>query len=988
MLRIAMAATHVAQAKSYLIQGSHSSRADYYASPDDLPGTWGGQLAQRLGLSGPVSVEAFHRLCENQHPLTGDRLTPRTRAGRRIGFDFNFHVPKSLTLLWSATQDNDIITALQQSVRLTMAELEQDAQTRVRKNGADHNRTTGNMVWGEFVHHTSRPTDTESPPDLHLHVHAFVFNATYDPAEQCIKALQKGYIHEHAPYFQAVFHHHLARKIQELGYPIERTGKVGWEVRGVDRQLINRFSRRTQQIEAKAAELNITDPDAKGELGAKTRQGKDKEASLQEIIDHTHSRMSPDELDQLRSCRHQPPPIPISPHEALEYAVEHCFSRASVVTDREIVKHALIAQLGSTTYTDADVWAAFEECELLTHQPDTPEASRRLVTTPQALAEEERMIEFAKSGRGQCPALASVDRVIPPDVETGIQLNDQQQAAVRHIWSSPDRVMAIAGSAGVGKTTLMNQAIKGLEAEGHKIVVLAPSASASRGVLRQKGFRGANTIAMFLKDVDMKMKAKNGIIWIDEAGLVDVATMNKVMDVAKKQDSRIVLMGDTRQHNPVSRGDAMHLMEKYGGISPLYVKKIVRQKDGPLKDAVQHLSEGEIDKGYQALDRMGAIHEIEDEHKRYATLAKNYVDAKERGETVLAVAPTHSESDKVTQAIRTELEAREQKKNPERDINAESITIASHRNLQWTEAQKGRGEQYEPGQKLYFHRAAKGIPSGAWVDVTDVSSPHKVQGITNRGKQVNIPLDKPERFSVYQPGTIDVRPGEQLRCMQNMRGTDKRRTITNSCNYEFQGLLKNGKFMKLKDPKSKAPPFTVEVDRGLFTHSYCRTSHSAQGWDAQNVFIAQSRESLAASSTEQFYVSSSRGVQAVHVFTDDQVALQQKIRESSLRKSASDLWKEAKTKPNFDVLRERYGRYLEQQRRQDREQTVMRDLNRSPHQMSHRMDSRPQSPNSYREMGYRPNMRPTLSPTQAPPSRANPYYRPPQPRSRGLDRER
>ena len=72
-----------------------------------------------------------------------------------------------------------------------------------------------------------------------------------------------------------MFHSRFAHRLADLGLPIERT-KKGWELAGVDKGLIDKFSRRTAQIEEKAREMGIDDPEAKAELGAKTRERKAK----------------------------------------------------------------------------------------------------------------------------------------------------------------------------------------------------------------------------------------------------------------------------------------------------------------------------------------------------------------------------------------------------------------------------------------------------------------------------------------------------------------------------------------------------------------------------------------------------------------------------------------------------------------------------------------------------------------------------------------
>ena len=71
-----------------------------------------------LGLWGDVSKEAFDRLCDNQHPLTGQQLSPRTRSDRIVGYDVNFHVPKGVSIAYALNHDERILQAFRESVEL------------------------------------------------------------------------------------------------------------------------------------------------------------------------------------------------------------------------------------------------------------------------------------------------------------------------------------------------------------------------------------------------------------------------------------------------------------------------------------------------------------------------------------------------------------------------------------------------------------------------------------------------------------------------------------------------------------------------------------------------------------------------------------------------------------------------------------------------------------------------------------------------------
>jgi conjugative relaxase-like TrwC/TraI family protein len=179
-------------ARSYFAE--HLAVGDYYAEGQTVAGLWFGRGCERLGLAGRVGESEFLRLCDNQHPSTAEPLTARlntvrasdsgTTANRRIFFDFTFSPPKSVSIAALVGGDDRILAAHAQAVHSALSEFESFAATRIRVHGADTNRSTGNLVSALFTHETSRALDP------HLHTHAIVFNATWDPVENRWKALQ------------------------------------------------------------------------------------------------------------------------------------------------------------------------------------------------------------------------------------------------------------------------------------------------------------------------------------------------------------------------------------------------------------------------------------------------------------------------------------------------------------------------------------------------------------------------------------------------------------------------------------------------------------------------------------------------------------------------------------------------------------------------------------------------------------------------------
>ncbi len=209
--------------KSPTAAKSYYSTADYFTQGQELQGVWQGKGAEQLNLTGIIDQQDWDCLCENLNPQTGDQLTARHVENRRVGWDFNFNIPKSISLLYALTKDQRIIDAFTESVDETMHLIESELQTRVRTKGQDTDRTTGNAIWGRFIHTTGRPVD--GIPDPQLHAHCFLFNSTYDSVENKWKAAQIGNLKRDANYFNAIMHSKLASRLVSQGIPIERKTK-------------------------------------------------------------------------------------------------------------------------------------------------------------------------------------------------------------------------------------------------------------------------------------------------------------------------------------------------------------------------------------------------------------------------------------------------------------------------------------------------------------------------------------------------------------------------------------------------------------------------------------------------------------------------------------------------------------------------------------------------------------------------------------------
>ena len=145
------------------------------------------------------------------------------------------------------------------------------------------------------------------------------------------------------------------------------------------------------------------------------------------------------------------------------------------VPEKELLKTALIHGVGSASVND------------IRDELSRPNILRRVkggvvyATTREVLREEIAMRDFVREGRGKHIKLGGIK---PPSLDE--QLSKEQQAAALVILGSRDTVTALKGGAGTGKTRMMQATVKAIESTGKQVFTFAPSAEASRGVLRRK----------------------------------------------------------------------------------------------------------------------------------------------------------------------------------------------------------------------------------------------------------------------------------------------------------------------------------------------------------------------------------------------------------------------------------------------------------------------------------------------------------------------
>jgi ATP-dependent exoDNAse (exonuclease V) alpha subunit len=128
--------------------------------------------------------------------------------------------------------------------------------------------------------------------------------------------------------------------------------------------------------------------------------------------------------------------------------------------------------------------------------------------------------------------------------------------------------------------------------------------------------------------------------------------------------------------------------------------------------------------------------------------------------------------------------------------------------------------------------------------------------------------------------------GDKIRITKNGFDADKKR-LNNGQTLEVVSVNKKGN-VKVRNTASKVE-YSLPRDYGHIAHAHCITSHASQGKTVDEVFIAQPSATFPATDLKQFYVSVSRGREAVHIYTDDKTALLDYASQIGDRLSALEL---------------------------------------------------------------------------------------------------
>lgn len=898
---------------------------DYYQKEGESK-SWQGAGAEIFGLDGEVDKKTFKDMLNGKLP-DGSLMarTQRSDSKNRIGIDFTFQAPKSVSLQALIAGDSNIILAHDRAVAAAVTELEKRAQTRQKINGKNYVEKTGNLIVAKFRHETNR----EKEP--HLHTHAVALNAT-KRADGEWRALVNDELIKNPIYYDMIYKSALAKELEDLGYAL-KLEKNSFELAHISREQIEGMSTRLKQVNEKLLDMGLSRENstaAQRTVAARaTRKKKDNSLDREELfkewkdsakklgIDFERRDLNLDGVDMPLKA------IPVSKNmevisteevakRAMQFAINHHTERHTILTLDELKTTAINHAMGKATsdHIEKEIIRLKESGKLITEEPlytavnsekmltltktqwikemtelgrtrnearrqvDLAIAHGRLIkhserfTTQKALEQERKILSSERNGRGaSTPVLTNEQAHSFMDTTT---LRKDQREAAELILCSDSRIIGVQGQAGVGKSFMSNSVTEKLKEEGYTVHTLAPYGSQVKS-LQKDGMTEARTVASFLHTLSREHTLnEKTFIYVDEAGVLPNRLLAKLAEISEETGARLVLMGDTEQTKAVEAGIPFALLQR-NGMDTALMNEIQRQKESPtLLKAVELAAVG---RSLESLALITQVSETKDSFLRFKQIADEYISlTKEEREQTLVLTGTNESREKINGLIRDGLKIRDEVK----------ITALSR--FDSTQAERRYSRNYNADttairpERDYPHA---GLKRGEVYIVKAQGENNSLIVEASNGDRLSINPAHHKHISVYKLATQHYGVGDKLVITRNDAVLD----VANGDRVTVNAIV-NGE-LHLKDKDNKDIILSTK-DKLHLDYAYVSTVHSAQGLTSNRV-IANIEAKSKTVSKDWYYVAISRAKHVVKVYTDNLKKLPASVARASTKQAAMEL---------------------------------------------------------------------------------------------------
>ena len=558
---------------------------------------------------------------------------------------------------------------------------------------------------------------------------------------------------------------------------------------------------------------------------------------------------------------------------AVTFARDRNMEREAVVDERALMRDSLKRSMGQATF--AEVREHFEERitrgDFLEVKSNGP---ARAFTTAEMIRLERENIERMQEGQSKYAPLA----VQPIHFE---HLSEGQRQAVETILKSRDQITRLQGAAGAGKTTSLAAIREAAEKEGYTVEGFAPTSRAAHQ-LEEAGIPSTTLQHHLAMGAQSHGRGKH-LYFVDESSLASTKQMHEFFERLKEND-RVVLVGDVRQHQAVDAGRPYEQLQQAGMLTAR-LEEIVRQKDPELKETVEQLARGQVREAIDSLDQQGRVHEIADAGERMRAIATEYAAGPER---TLVISPDNRSREELNRLIHAELQQRGQV--DEHEYMAMVLTARQD----MTGADRQWAAQYEPGDVVRYSKGsqAMGISAGEYATVDGSDRERNLLTVDRQnGERLAYDPRRLQGVTVYRESERSFSEGDRVQ----FTAQNKERHIANRELGTIESIDEHGN-SQIKLDSGREVRLSLDEHPHL-DYGYAVTSHSSQGATADRVLInvdcEQAGEQLI--NSRLAYVAVSRARYDAQIYTSDAKSLGDDLSREVSHAAALDWNGEAAT---------------------------------------------------------------------------------------------
>ena len=604
--------------EKYLTEG----KEHYYKEGLEKNGSWLG--GESFGFSGDIKLGDLKNLLEGRNS-DGDLLIKQLE-NRQVGWDCTFSAPKSVSIVWAfsdAAQRKLIEDAQDRAVEKAVDYLKTYAldQAVRRGKGGLERESVKEIPVAVYKHYTSREND------MQIHSHVILPNLALRH-DGTVGGIQPDHVFKRMQEIGAIYQAELGQNLKGLGYTIENA-KNSIRISDVPLKMEELFSKRSKIISDIVKEEKAITGKHKDAIKTISRKDKThtdpetvKEKWYKEFKDNGYKlehirELNKKEID-LRDQLSEKDKIDLK-EKIIEKFVDNMSNTRSTFHEFDLRRE--IAAQSRSYFGSKEIIEIIEKAK---SSPELFQLSETKYTTRSILEIEENLKESISYLNGFPTHSCSEESIYRSLLirEDAKVLSEEQINMVKHV-TEEGSIKVVEGLPGTGKSFALSRACEVFQENGYNVRGLAPTGKAAEN-LEDLNIK-STTVDKFLYDEkrDQDSFDKNDVILVDEAAMIGSKKTSELIQFAKESGAKIILVGDSKQLQPIDAGGAFRMIKDMVGCAEL--QDIRRQNQEWYREAIHDIRNGKVEKALLSYLDHGMIKISSNQEEMIQNITDKYI---------------------------------------------------------------------------------------------------------------------------------------------------------------------------------------------------------------------------------------------------------------------------------------------------------------------------------------------------------------------------